>query len=278
MKGTEANLMQLEGKTVIVTGAGSDRGIGRSIALGFAREGADIVVADLNGQDATRVAHEIENLGRNALAITVDVSRPADVGRMMQATVERFGGVDILVNNVGAVRFAPFLETTEELWDWSHAVNLKSQFLCSQAAARRMVEQGSGGVILCITSVGAEAGHEEQAAYCSAKAGAKNLMMGMAVELARHRIRVNAIAPGGADTNFIKEPRRQRMRARPEADAAIPWGRRGTPEDIVGTTVFLASDAAEYITGTTITVDGGTTAGHMLPSEWRGEGEPSQPR
>ena len=261
--------MTLDGKTAIVTGAGSRRGIGRAIALGLARAGAGVTIADIDGPGAEQTAAEIRALGRHALAFQIDVSRTADVRRMVEETAAAFGGIDILINNAAFVRFMPFLDIDEELWDRVVAVNVKGYFLVGQAVARHMVRQGRGGKIVNVSSISAEISGEEKTHYCATKAAIKLLTQGMALELARYRINVNALAPGSIDTDILTQGPIMGLVEAERRQSSVPWGRMGSGEDLVGAALFLVSDAAEYVTGSTLTVDGGLTAGSLLPPQCR---------
>jgi NAD(P)-dependent dehydrogenase (short-subunit alcohol dehydrogenase family) len=246
----------LEGKVAIVTGG--SRGIGRSIAMGFATAGADVVVASRTLDDLEKVAHEIEALGRHALAIPTNVSVKGDVDNMVANTLERFGTVDILVNNAAMNIMRPLVELREDGWDKVMNVCLKGYFLCSQAAAKVMMEKQSGNIIN-ITSTGAAKAAIGLGAYGIAKAGVVMLTQLLAVELAHYNIRVNGIGPSLVRTKF-SEP----MWANPDSlkalEATIPLGRIAEPEDIMSVALFLASDASGYMTGQTLYVDGGTLA------------------
>ncbi|WP_406694517.1 SDR family NAD(P)-dependent oxidoreductase [Singulisphaera sp. Ch08] len=258
--------MTLEGKVAIVTGAGSRRGIGRAIALGLAREGADVAVTEWAGEG---VADAIQALGRRSMAAAIDVADAPAVHQFVEAVTREFGRIDILVNNAGFCEFVPFLELSEELWDRTLAVNLKGYFLFGQCVARQMVRQGTGGKILNISSQAAEAAGEEKVHYCVSKAGVKMLTQGMALELARHQIQVNAIAPGTIDTEIVREPNIQALVERERQHSTIPLGRMGTAADVVGAALFLCSPASDYITGATLLVDGGMLSGSLLPEEFR---------
>lgn len=260
-------MMSFQGKVAIVTGAGSRRGIGRAIALGLAREGADVAVTEWPGEG---VADEIRALGRRALAAAIDVADAPAVRQFVADVVREFGRIDILVNNAGFCEFVPFLDLTEELWDRTQAVNLKGYFLFGQCVARQMVHhQGGGGKILNISSQAAEAAGEEKIHYCVSKAGVKMLTQGMALELARHQIQVNAIAPGTIDTEIVRQPNIQALVERERQHSSIPLGRMGTAADLVGAALFLCSPAADYVTGATLLVDGGILSGSLLPEEFR---------
>ncbi|HUY99802.1 MAG TPA: glucose 1-dehydrogenase [Thermomicrobiaceae bacterium] len=245
---------RLAGKIALVTGSSS--GIGMAIARGFAREGADVVVHCRNRQgEAGALADEIRASGRRAHVVQGDVARAADVARMM-AEATTFGPLSIVVCNAGWHRRVPFLEIDEEMWDGVLDADLKGPFLVGQAAARQMVSSGTHGSIIATSSVSAHSAQPELVHYQAAKAGVTMLVRGMALELAPHGIRVNAIAPGLIETNLTT-----RIFETPELLAArvsrIPLGRAGRPEDLVGAAIFLASDEAGWVSGSTITVDGG---------------------
>jgi NAD(P)-dependent dehydrogenase (short-subunit alcohol dehydrogenase family) len=248
--------LSLEGKVAIVTGG--SRGIGRSIALGFAEAGADVVVASRTAADLEKVAQEIEGLGRRGLAVPGNVSVKADVDNVVAKTVERFGAVDILVNNAAMNIMRPLVDLREDGWDKVMNVCLKGYFLCSQAAAKVMMEKRRGNIIN-IASTGAAKAAVGLGAYGIAKAGVVMLTQILAVELASYNIRVNAIGPSLVRTKF-SEP----MWANPDGlkalEATIPLGRIAEPEDIMSVALFLASDASSYVTGQTMYVDGGTLA------------------
>jgi NAD(P)-dependent dehydrogenase (short-subunit alcohol dehydrogenase family) len=245
--------VRLRDKVALVTGAG--RGNGRAIALGLAHEGARLVIADISTDNAERTAGEVRAAGGEAAAVRVDVTKRAEVEAMVDAAYREFGRLDILVNNAGVLTRRPFLELPEEEWDRVIGVNLKGVFLCSQAAARRMVESG-GGCIINISSVNAVSTTPFTVHYCASKAGVSNLTKGMALALAPSGIRVNAVAPSAILTDMSKG----RLDT-PEGEAAVlartPLGRLETSEDLIGPVVFLASSDAEFVTGATLVVDGG---------------------
>ncbi|MBI2322827.1 MAG: SDR family oxidoreductase [Chloroflexi bacterium] len=250
--------MRLADRVAIVTGAG--RGIGRAIALGYAREGAHVVIADMDGTTAERTAAEVRALGRRALGVTVDVTQRAQVETVVERTVQELGGVDLLVANAGVAGRYDFLEMTDEVWNRTLAVNLTGVFLCGQAVARQMVRAGRGGAIVNIASQRAEIADRGQAHYCASKGGVRVLTKAMAVDLAPYGIRVNAIGPATVRTDINRE----RLSAPSEVERMvqrIPLGRLGEPEDIVGPAIFLASDEARFVTGHCLFADGGWLAG-----------------
>ncbi len=242
-------------RVVIVTGAGA--GNGKAFAQAFAREGADLACVDYRPETAEQTAEAVRALGRRALALGADVSIAADVDRMVRATVAEFGRVDVLVNNAGIRLITPLLDISEEEWDRHLDVDLKGPFLCLQAVAKQMLRQGSGGVIINITSTASEEGSPGRAHYCSAKGGLKMLTKVAALELAQYGIRVNAIAPGPIETAMTAM-----LRGTPEQTAVaarrMPLGRWGQSEDLVGAALFLASDEASWVTGTCYSLDGGS--------------------
>lgn len=247
----------LKDKVAIVTG--SSKGIGREIALVFAEAGADVVVCS-RGLDSSLevVAEEIRQFGRHPLVVAADVRKKADVEKLVQRTVDEFGVIDILVNNAGVLYKAPFIEHSEEDWDRVMDTNLKGLFLCSQIVGRKMIEQKKGNIINLASMRGIGASGE-RAAYCTSKAGVIMLTRVMALEFARFNIRVNAIAPGWIKTK-LNEHLWSDPSARRQIEAEIPLGYLAEPRDLMGTVLFLASEASQYITGQTIVVDGGFLA------------------
>jgi glucose 1-dehydrogenase len=251
--------MRLSGKHAIVTGAGS--GIGRAVALGFAREGAGVVAADVDPARARETALAIEEAGGLAVAVQVDVSDKGSVEALLGAALFRFERIDVLFNNAGVSSRAPFLEMTEAEWDRVLGVNLKGQFLVGQAVARHMVERGGGGSIINTSSQLAEgAANPRSAHYLASKGGSRMLTRGMAVDLAPHNIRVNALAPGVTVTNLTRQRLADDAEWRRIALERVPMGRFGEPDDLVGACIFMASDESRYMTGATLVIDGGYTA------------------
>lgn len=250
--------MQVSGKTALVTGAGS--GLGRSIALALAEAGADVAVTELPGrlENADAVAASIRAMGREALLVKLDVTSVKNIQRAVAQVMKVFSRIDILVNNAGINIPKQALEVTEDDWDRILDVNLKGVFFCAQAVGREMVRRGSGKIIN-IASQNGVVGYHDRAAYCSSKAAVVNLTRVLAIEWAPHQVTVNAVAP-----TFVLTPLTEKMFANRsfsrEIHRRIPLGRLGKPEDIVGAVVFLASPAADLITGHTLLVDGGWTA------------------
>ena len=253
----------LAGNVAIVTGGGT--GIGRSIALALAREGADVVVSSRKIANLEKVADEIKAEGRRSLAIPIDITRKVDTDNLAQRVMDEFGQIDILVNNAGVAALASFLEHTEQHWDAVMDTNLKGCYLCSQSVAKIMVEQKRGNIVN-ISSANGLAGAVKRVSYCSSKAGVVMLTRVMARELAKYNIRVNAIAPGAINTeiaqHYINDA--PSWRNNPEkvrkVEASIPLGRIAEPEEVASVALFLASEASSYVTGHTIVVDGGVLA------------------
>ena len=254
----------LTGQPALVTGANS--GIGRAVALGLARAGADVVVNYVtHPETADQVVHEIEAMGRRAIALQADVSKEDDVERMFAAAIQHFGTLHIVVSNAGLQRDAAFDAMTLDQWNTVIGVNLTGQFLCTRAATREFKKRGvvsavsqAAGKIICMSSVHQEIPWAGHANYAASKGGVMLLMKSIAQELAPHFIRVNSIAPGA-----IRTPINTEAWSTPEAYASlmtlVPYKRIGEPDDIARAAVWLASDAADYVTGATLFVDGGMT-------------------
>lgn len=243
--------MQLAGKVALVTGAA--QGIGKAIVLLLARNGADIVVSDINLEKAEETANEVQVIGRKAMAIKVNVADLEDVERMVQTIIEKFGRIDILINNAGITRDKLILRMTEEDWDAVLNVNLKGTFNCTKAVIRHMSKQ-KGGKIVNIASVSGEMGNAGQANYSASKAGVIGLTKTIAREFAQRGINVNAIAPG-----YIQTPMTDALseKVKEELRRLIPMGRLGQPEDVAQAVLFLVSEASSYITGQVLNVNGG---------------------
>ncbi len=250
----------LKNKVVVITGA--RRGMGRADALLFAQKGAKVVVSDVSQEDCQKVVDQIEKKGGQAIAVKCDVSKKEEVDNLFRKTIEKFGRVDVLVNNAGICEFKPFIDLTEEEWDRTLNINLKGYFLCSQAAAKEMAKQKSG-VIVNIASVAmgqVGVGFLNIVHYCASKGGIAAMTEAMALELAPYNIRVNAIAPGMIETPML-DPIKQDPKAMEGILARVPLNRMGKPEEIADLVVFLASDKSSYITGSIVVIDGGWLAG-----------------
>ena len=247
--------MRLAGKCALVTGSSS--GIGRAIAEVFAREGADVVVHYNHEKDeADKVVAELEKLGRRSTAIQADIGSPGEAQRLVDAAVDALGRLDILVNNAGVEIRGPFAEVTEAQFDLVLGVNLKGAFFAAQAAARHMIERGGGGRIINVTSIHEDVAFLEFATYAASKGGMRMFMRAVCQELAPHGITVNDIAPGAIATPINKRTLGDGELLK-QLQAVIPAGRLGEPEEVAAVAVFLASDEAAYVTGSTYCVDGG---------------------
>jgi glucose 1-dehydrogenase len=247
--------VKLHDKVALVTGAAN--GIGLACAQAFVREGARVMLADVNEAAARAAA---EGIGAAAAFIACDVSKKSDVDSAVAATVEKFGRLDILVANAGIVHAADFLDLEEADFDRVLAVNLKGVFLAGQAAARQMVEQGRGGAIVNMSSVNAVLAIPNQVPYVVSKGGINQLTRVMALSLAPHGIRVNAVGPGTILTELAKTAVLGNREAERKILSRTPLGRLGEPEEVARVAAFLASDEASYLTGQTIYPDGGRLA------------------
>ncbi len=249
-----AEKFRLDGKVAIVTGG--SRGIGKAIAVGLAEHGARLALASRKQEALDGVAEEIRNHGGECLAAACHVGKADQIKMFMDKVVETYGTVDILVNNAATnPYFGPIIDATEEAWNKTLDVNLKGPFLMTQAAARIMMQKG-GGSIINVSSVGAFRANPMQGIYGVTKAGMVNMTKTFAQELALANVRVNAICPGLTATKF-SEVLIQTQEIYEHALQRIPVKRHAEPSEIVGAAIYLASDASSYVTGTTITVDGG---------------------
>ena len=252
--------MKLQDKVAIVTGGA--QGIGEAIVRAFAAEGARVVIADVAQDKAGSLAQEI---GDNALAVRLDVRDPASIDATVKAAVERFGGIDILVNNAAVFDMQPLLEATEASFDRQFAINVKGLFFTLQAVAKQMVEQGRGGKIINMSSQAGRRGEPLLPVYCAPKAAVISLTQSFGLDLIKHGIYVNSIAPGVVDTPmwdevdalFAKYEGLAIGQKKREVGEAVPLGRMGRPEDYGAPSVFLASSDSDYIVAQTLNVDGG---------------------
>jgi L-rhamnose 1-dehydrogenase len=245
----------LEGKTVLITGASG--GIGRAAARGCARHGANVAINYLNDRGgADSAVAEIEALGRRAIAVRGYVSDPDEAPIFVQVAVDTFGSVDVFISNAGICPFDSFLDMPLDVLDRTLRVNLHGAWYMTQAAARRMVDQGRGGALIAVSSISALVGGGMQTHYTLTNAGVYSSMQSCAIGLGPHGIRCNSVLPGTIETDINREDlaapeKRENMAAR------IPLGRLGEPDDLTGPIVFLASDMARYVTGASLLVDGG---------------------
>lgn len=248
--------MSFQGRVAIVTGAGTPRGIGRSIALCLAAKGADIAIADMNLEGAKAIAKEVQAMGRKALPVQVNVTDEASVQAMVEAVRQEFGRIDILVNNAGITQPVKVLDTTAADWDRILAVNLKGAFLCSKAVVPTMAAQKYGRIVSMSSVSGKRGGGVYGGAhYSAAKAGILGFSKALAREVVEDGITVNSVCPGLVDTDIrsgLSEEKEMATRA------AVPMKRCGTPMEIAETVAFLASEEASYITGEDIDINGGS--------------------
>jgi NAD(P)-dependent dehydrogenase (short-subunit alcohol dehydrogenase family) len=251
--------MRLQNDVAIVTGAG--RGIGSTIATTLAAEGATLVVADLDLDAARRTADAITRAGGQAISSPVDIAESAQVQRLIDDTLSRFGRIDILVNNAGVGLNQPFLSTTLEQWELQIRVNLTGTFLCGQAAARAMADRGQGRIVN-IASISGQRGGQGRAAYGAAKAGVILLTKVMAVELAPLGVRVNAVSPGPVDTDQSRQTHTPSTRQ--AYYDRIPARRYGEREEIAAAALFLASRESSFVNGHVLNVDGGFNAAGLV--------------
>lgn len=247
--------MKLKGKNALVTG--SSRGIGRGIALRFAQEGANVAINYVGAKEAAaEVQHAVEAFGVRAVILPADISSAAEVKGLVEAAAAALGPLDILVNNAGIEKHAPFWDVTEADYDRVLDVNLKGAFFATQAMVRHLMRDGRGGRIINLSSVHEEVPFPNFAAYCVSKGGMRMFTRNLAVELGSLGITVNNIAPGAIETpintNLLRNPAKLQALL-----GQIPLARLGQPDDVAGLAVFLASDDAAYVTGSTYFVDGG---------------------
>jgi len=249
------DLFDLEGKTAVVTG--SSRGLGKAMAIGLAKAGADVVVTDI--LDTSETVSEIKKLNRESLGLVVDVSNKSDIEAMVKKIRDKFGIIDILVNNAGILRIGDAEVIDKDDWDKVLQVNLTGQFLCAQAVGREMIKQKTGSIIN-IASIAGLGGYASSVPYSASKAGVILMTKTLAVEWGKHNVRVNAICPGVFATDmtdsYLKDKQFKDM-----IKNKVPLGRPAKPDELVGTVVYLASKASEYMTGHALVIDGGWTAG-----------------
>ncbi len=253
-------MTRLEGKVAVVTGGAG--GIGAAIVERYVAEGAAVAIADRAIDPAEQLA---KDLGAKAFAVPLDVTDQASIDAMVATVVRRTGGIDILVNNAAVFDLAPIVEVTEKSWDLLFSVNVKGLFFTLQAVARRMIVQGRGGKIINMASQAGRRGEALVSTYCATKAAVISLTQSAGLDLIKHRINVNAIAPGVVDTPMWTEVDAlfARYEGRPLGEkkrlvgGAVPYGRMGRPEDHAGAAVFLASTDADYVVAQTLNVDGG---------------------
>lgn len=243
------------GRTAIVTGA--SRGIGRGIAVSLAEDGYRVAVNfERDRAAANETARLVREAGGDPFVIQADVGVGSDVARMVDNTLAAFGHLDVVVLNAGICPFTPFFDITEELWDRTHAVNLRGAFLTAQRAARAMVDRGRGGRIIAISSISAVVGGSAQVHYCPTKAGLNALMRSMAIVLGPHGITCNAVLPGSIETDINRADWAQPGK-KDHLAGRIPVGRVGEPRDVGGLVKLLARDETRFVNGTEIVVDGG---------------------
>lgn len=244
--------MRLQGKRAVITGAAS--GIGRGTAIRFAEEGADLAIGDVNEEGLAETARRIERIGRRVVSQPTDVRERGQVQQLVDRSVAELGGIEVMVANAGVGSGAPYLDETDASYDRIMDTNMRGVHHCGQIAARAMIAAGAGGSIINIASTYSEVTAPRSAIYSASKGGVRMLTKGMAVELGAQGIRVNCIGPGWIRTGMNPLTDQERVG---RILTGVPLGRIGTPEDVAGAALFLASDDAAYVTGTIIFVDGG---------------------
>jgi len=282
MKDNPSARRDLSGQIALVTGAARHRGIGRAIALRLAQDGADIVICgrpkapehfpdnekEIGWKGVTSLAHEIEGMGRQALALDCDVTNKAQVINMVEAIREKFGRLDIIVNNAGVPSNAgasPILDTDEDIWNHTMDVNVNGVFLVSKYGGRLIRDCGNGGSIVMIASLAGRVGLQDYGAYCASKFGVIGLTQQMSLELAALGIRVNCVSPGSHDTDMMDGTIARATEKyelpdgsfREQLENFIPMGRQGNVSELAAVVSFVCSSDASYVTGQTINVDGG---------------------
>lgn len=248
-------MFDINKKIAIVTGA--SRGLGKSMAIGLAKAGADVVATDV--LDTSETVKEVEKLGRKAIGIKVDVSKKQDVEKMVQQTIKKFGKIDILVNNAGILRMGNAEEMKQEDWDKVIQINLTGQFLCAQTVGKQMIKQKSGKIIN-IASIAGLGAYAQAIPYSASKAGIILMTKSLAVEWGKHNIQVNAICPGVFATDMTDDFLKNKQ-FMDTIKAKVPLGRHANPDELMGTIIYLASTASDYVTGHALVIDGGWTAG-----------------
>jgi 2-deoxy-D-gluconate 3-dehydrogenase len=259
MSEKKSPVFRLEDRVAIVTGAG--RGMGRTFSTALAHAGADVVVTDLPDKedDAEETAVQVRAAGRRVLVVPLDVTQTASIRSTVEQVVDAWGHIDILINNAGINIRQLAVDVTEDAWDRIVSVNQKGLFFCSQVVGQHMIERGRGGKIINVASQMGLVGDRERAVYCATKAAVVNITRVLAIEWAPHGINVNAIAPTYVRTPLV-EALIQDEAVHKDIIRRIPLGRMAEPEDIAGAVIFLASPASDFVTGHTLTVDGGWTA------------------
>lgn len=252
--------MRFQNKVVFITGAA--RGIGKSFAEAFAKEGSKVVIADINIEGATTTAQEI---GSNALAVKMDVTKQDSIDQAVNTAVDQLGGIDILINNAAIFTAAPITEIQREDYQQVFDINVSGTLFTLQAVAKKMIERGKGGKIINMASQAGRRGESLVAVYCATKAAVISLTQSAGLNLIKHKINVNAISPGvvdgehwdGVDALFAKYEEKALGQKKKEVGEGVPYGRMGLPSDLVGMAMFLASEESNYVVAQTYNVDGG---------------------